>query len=152
VDASTFRFGAVTESAPHNRNNYAPVSRCSTEFSDVGCASDCISSTRLCLYINAAESKVERALGKHTFAKAVKKRRSSTTPPEEMGAVVSVDPSSYPAQHDPDLLQDSQLAHRSAIASNSYGDAFFAILVASDLFFMICPCQLFWWRSGWGLG
>jgi len=85
VDASTFRFGAVAESAPHNRNNHPLVSRCS-KFSYVEVADVHASGTRLCQHLDAAESKVGRALGKHTFAKAVKKQRRSTTPPEEMGA------------------------------------------------------------------
>ena len=45
-----------------------------------------ISGTKLCEYLNAADSKEEQALGKHVFAKEVKKRKRSETPPEEIRA------------------------------------------------------------------
>lgn len=44
----------------------------------------CISGIQLCQYLAAAESKVRRALGKHSFANEVKKRKRSETPPEEI--------------------------------------------------------------------
>jgi ribosomal protein L35 len=45
-----------------------------------------IPGSKLCEYLNAADSKEEQALGKHVFDKEVKKRKRSETPPEEMKA------------------------------------------------------------------
>ncbi|KAF2788653.1 hypothetical protein K505DRAFT_255056 [Melanomma pulvis-pyrius CBS 109.77] len=45
-----------------------------------------IPGSKLCEYLNAADSKEEQALGKHVFAKEVKKRKRSETPPEEIRA------------------------------------------------------------------
>jgi hypothetical protein len=45
-----------------------------------------IPASKLCEYLNTAESKEEQALGKHVFVKEVKKRKRSETPPEEMRA------------------------------------------------------------------
>jgi hypothetical protein len=45
-----------------------------------------ISGTTLCEYLNAADSKEEQALGKHVFAREIKKRKRSETPPEEIRA------------------------------------------------------------------
>jgi hypothetical protein len=45
-----------------------------------------ISGSKLCEYLNAADSKEEKALGKHVLAIEVKKRKRSETPPEEIRA------------------------------------------------------------------
>jgi hypothetical protein len=45
-----------------------------------------IPGSKLCEYLNAADSKEEQTLGKHVFDKEVKKRKRSETPPEEMKA------------------------------------------------------------------
>jgi hypothetical protein len=45
-----------------------------------------ISGSKLCEYLNVADSKEEQALGKHVFVKEVKKRKRSEIPPEEMRA------------------------------------------------------------------
>ena len=45
-----------------------------------------ISGIQLCQYLDAADSKVERALGKQSLAKDVKKRKRSETPPEDIRA------------------------------------------------------------------
>ncbi|RMZ67019.1 recQ family helicase [Pyrenophora seminiperda CCB06] len=45
-----------------------------------------ISGSQLCQYLYAAESRVVRALGKHSFTTEVKKRKRSETPPEEIRA------------------------------------------------------------------
>lgn len=46
----------------------------------------CISGIQLCQYLAAAESKVRRALRKHSFANKVSKRKRSETPPEKIRA------------------------------------------------------------------
>jgi len=43
-----------------------------------------IPSSMLCEYLSAADSQEEQALGKQVFAKEVKKRKRSETPPEEI--------------------------------------------------------------------
>lgn len=50
--------------------------------------SDVLSGSQLCRYLYAAETRVERAPGKHSFTKEVKKRKRkrSETPPEEIRA------------------------------------------------------------------
>lgn len=46
----------------------------------------CISGPILCEYLNVADSREEQVLGKHVFAKEVKKRKRSATPPKEIRA------------------------------------------------------------------
>jgi hypothetical protein len=43
-----------------------------------------ITGKQLCQYLAVAESRAQRALRKHSFARVVMKRKRSETPPEEM--------------------------------------------------------------------
>lgn len=45
-----------------------------------------ISGKQLCQYLDAADSKVERALGKQSLSKDIKRRKRSGTPPEDIRA------------------------------------------------------------------